>query len=80
MSQPEIHPTLTYPDGRPLLKCCVHVRCKTMYYSGVERPGLVHESGVLTYWCNLTQRTGFGKDGGDVAPSICQPGRSCCEM
>ena len=69
----------TYFDGRPLLKCCTHLRCKSLYYSGIERPGLLHESNVMTYWCNLTQEA-IGCDDGDTTPSACQPNRECCEM
>jgi hypothetical protein len=67
-----------YPDGRPLISCCIHLRCKSMYYTGVEKPGLLHDSGQMTYWCNLTQES-MGCDGGDCTPGHCQPGRSCCE-
>ncbi len=67
-----------YPDGRPMVKCCVHLRCKSLYYSGVERPGLLHLSNVMTYWCNHTQEA-FGCDKGEANPLLCQKGRSCCE-
>ena len=67
-----------YPDGRPMVKCCVHVRCKSLYYSGIERPGLLHLSHVMTYWCNQTQET-LGSDGREASPLKCQPGRRCCE-
>jgi len=68
-----------YPDGRPLIKCCVHLRCKSIYYGGIERPGLLHLSGAMTYWCNHTQEV-IGLDRGDAHPLTCQPGRECCEM
>lgn len=67
-----------YPDGRPMLKCCGAVRCKSFYYSGVERPGLVHLSDVMTYWCKYTQEA-IGADGGEVHPESCQRGRQCWE-
>lgn len=68
-----------YHDGRPMVKCCVHVRCKSLYYSGIERPGLLHLSDAMNYWCNHTQEA-VGCDKEDVGPLICQKGRSCCEM
>ncbi|MBI3735723.1 hypothetical protein HY256_04325 [Candidatus Sumerlaeota bacterium] len=68
-----------YPDGRPMVKCCVNLRCKSLYYSGVERPGLLHLSNVMTYWCVDTQET-IGCDGKEASPLHCQPGRKCCEM
>lgn len=68
-----------YLDGRPLVKCCTHLRCKSLGYSGVERPGLLHLSDVMTYWCNHTQ-TVTGCDGRDAEPEACQAGRGCCEM
>lgn len=77
MSEPKVKSGLTYPDGRPLVECCVHLRCKSMYYSGVERPGLLHESNVMTYWCNHTQQQ-LGCDGEVADPRACQPGRGCC--
>lgn len=78
MNEPRVTKGRTYPDGRPLTECCRHLRCKSMYYSGVERPGLLHESEVMTYWCNHTQQQ-LGCDGGVADPRACQPGRGCCE-
>lgn len=69
----------TYVDGRPMVKCCQHLRCKSLYYSGVERPGLLHLSDAMTYWCNHTQIV-TGCDGRDAHPEACQAGRGCCEM
>ena len=67
-----------YPDGRPMVRTCIHARCKSMYYSGVERPGLLHLSDGLTYWCNHTQHE-VGLDGKECNPETCQPGRDCFE-
>ncbi len=67
-----------YPDGRPMVKCCIHLRCKSLYYSGVERPGLLHLSNVMTYWCNHTQEA-LGCDQKEATPLSCQPGRKCYE-
>ena len=79
MNKPEVQVGGEYHDGRRLIKCCVHLRCKSLYYSGVERPGLLHESDVMTYWCNHTQEV-LGSDGKEANPFVCQPGRKCCEM
>lgn len=75
----EVEASGTYVDGRAMIKCCVELRCKSMYYSGVERPGLLHDSSQMLYWCNRTQE-GIGCDDGDVSPQDCQPGRRCCQM
>ena len=69
----------TYPDGRAIVKCCVHLRCKSLYDSGLERPGLLHLSNTMTYWCNHTQEA-LGCDHEAANPLTCQPGRRCCEM
>ncbi len=76
---PEVQVGGEYHDGRRLIKCCTHLRCKSLYYSGIERPGLLHESDAMTYWCNETQES-VGCDGGDTDPFVCQSGRDCCEM
>lgn len=68
----------TYPDGRPMVTCCQSLRCKSIYYSGVERPGLLHISDVMSYWCNHTQQN-VGPDGFEALPEACQRGRGCCE-
>jgi hypothetical protein len=69
----------TYPNGAPMVKTCVHLRCKSMYYSGLERPGVVHLSEAMTYWCNHTQEAA-GCDRGDAHPLTCQKGRACCDF
>lgn len=68
-----------YDEDRELFKCCLHLRCKSMYYSGLERPGVLHDSEVMTYWCDKTQET-IGPENGDVQVRACQPDRKCCEM
>jgi hypothetical protein len=67
-----------YEAGKPLIKCCLALRCKSRYSSGVERPGLIHESDVMTYWCEHTQQAN-GPDFGDTHPRACQSDRSCFE-
>ena len=66
-----------YDDGvRPLMTTCIHLRCKSMYYSETERPGLLHSSDVMAYWCDQTNQS-IGCDCGGVSPEECQPGRNC---
>ena len=67
----ELHRTEPIP-------CCSHLRCKSMYYAPDERPGKLHESEVMTYWCIHTQ-TPLGPDKEEAFPSACQPGRGCYE-
>ena len=68
-----------YDDGvRPLYEVCTSLRVKSMYYSETERPGLLHDSDVLTYWCEHTQRE-TGCDGKFANPEGCQAGRKCFE-
>ena len=79
MSERNVEKVRMYDDGvRPLVKVCSQLRCKSMFYSATERPGLVHESDVLSYWCEHTQQT-TGCDGRFVGTAECQPGRSCFE-
>ena len=56
--------------------CCRQLRCKSLYYRADERPGLLHPSGVMDYWCGLTN-VDLGPDGHAAGHSRCQPGRSC---
>lgn len=60
------------------MHCCSNLRCKSMYYDPDERPGKLHESGVMTYWCIHTQSP-LGVDNLEAAPSICQKYRACYE-
>jgi hypothetical protein len=60
------------------LACCSHLRCKSMYYNPDERPGKLHESDVMTYWCMHTQSP-VGPDKQDAWPSLCQSHRACYE-
>lgn len=56
--------------------CCVHLRCKSMYYRPDERPGLLHLSDTQVYWCGRTlDRT--GPDERVATPPDCQSSRSC---
>lgn len=56
--------------------CCVHLRCKSMYYRPDERPGLLHYSDTQNYWCGQThERT--GPDDTDANPKLCQSSRDC---
>ena len=76
-SEERTDPLVEYPE-RKLVKCCAALRCKSLFYSEDERPGLLHESDVMTYWCDYTQ-VSVGCDEGDVNLHLCQPGRSCHE-
>ena len=67
------------PPAPKFVRACVHLRCKSMYYTDVERPGLLHESEVMMYWCNHSQES-IGCDGGDCDPHACQGHRECAEM
>jgi len=65
-------------DGQivPPTKCCVNLRCKTMYSRADERRGLLHASESITYWCGTTNEES-GPDEGLAAHARCQPGRGC---
>lgn len=60
------------------MACCSNLRCKSMYYDANERPGKLHESDVMTYWCIHTQSS-LGVDNFEAAPSLCQKYRTCFE-
>ncbi len=65
--------------GNPLNKptpCCVHLRCKSMFYRADERPGLLHHEDAMTYWCEHTN-TPLGPDDEGVVHPECQSGRAC---
>lgn len=56
--------------------CCLELRCKSLTYRADERPGMVHASETMTYWCALTS-TDDGPDRELVEHGACQPGRAC---
>ena len=58
--------------------CCVHLRCKSMYYRGDERPGLLSWSNSMGHWCMKTGDA-VGPDRDVALHPTCQPGRSCHE-
>lgn len=58
--------------------CCVLLRCKSLYYRADERPGLLHTSDVMTYWCDRTAAD-LGPDDEVAGHTQCQPGRGCFE-
>jgi hypothetical protein len=60
----------------PPTRCCVQLRCKSMYYRDDERPGKLHASDTQSYWCSLTHDP-QGPDSVDANPRACQPGRGC---
>lgn len=63
-------------SSTPPMPCCVHLRCKTLYYRPDERIGKLHDSDTQAYWCSLTLDP-QGPDGGDARPRRCQGGRAC---
>ena len=65
-------------DGRlvPPTPCCVRLRSKTMFCRSDERPGLLHASDSVTYWCQLTNED-TGPDAKVTSHALCQPGRTC---
>ena len=56
--------------------CCVELRCKTLTYRADERPGLIHHSDAMTYWCAQTG-TDDGPDDAVVDHASCQAPRTC---
>lgn len=62
-------------DPEPRI-CCVHLRCKSMFYRVDERPGLLHWSNSMGYWCAVTNDT-VGPDGDGARHPVCQQGRGC---
>jgi len=56
--------------------CCVELRCKSLTYRADERPGLVHPSTTMTYWCAQTG-TDDGPDREVVDHGACQAPRGC---
>ncbi len=56
--------------------CCLELRCKSMTYRVDERPGMVHPSDLMTYWCALTG-TDDGPDRELVDHRRCQSPRGC---
>lgn len=58
------------------MPCCIHLRCKSMYYRSDERPGRLHDSDVMPHYCLRTHNP-VGPDDRDARPTMCQPGRSC---
>lgn len=62
-------------DPKP---CCVHLRCKSMYYQADERPGKLHVEDEMGYWCGHTNAD-LGPDGKVTLHHTCQQGRGCYE-
>jgi hypothetical protein len=61
------------PEPKP---CCTDLRCKSMYYRDDERPGMLHWSNSMGYYCVKTADA-VGPDGESALHPDCQPGRSC---
>ena len=75
-------PSPAYPPSSPYqpagpIDCCPLLRAKSMYYRSDERPGRLHASDVMHYWCEITH-TQVGPDKKTAHPLACQPGRGCC--
>ena len=47
-----------------------------MYYRADERPGCLHSSDTMIYWCDRTQDD-IGPDEASAAHETCQPQRTC---
>jgi hypothetical protein len=56
--------------------CCSHLRCKSMYHRSDERPGMLHPSDAMDYWCHHTNAKA-GPDGAAATHSACQSARAC---
>jgi len=64
------------PNSDEVAPCCVQLRCKSMYYRADERPGLLHWSNSMGYWCNASGDR-LGPDGHVAMHPRCQSGREC---
>lgn len=64
-------------DSQPR-PCCLHLRCKSMYYRADERPGFLHVNRAMGYWCQHTNEK-LGPDETLAEPAECQSGRTCYE-
>lgn len=60
----------------PPKPCCVHLRCKSMYYRTDERQGLLHVEEQMGYWCGKTNDM-LGPEDLLASHGNCQPGREC---
>jgi hypothetical protein len=58
--------------------CCAHLRSKSFFYSGEERPGLIVKSNTTSHWC-LKTSDAHGPDKRAARHHDCQPGRGCFE-
>lgn len=65
-------------DNEAPSTCCRQLRCKSMYYSPDERPGMLRNDESMGYWCNKTHED-FGPDGRLARHCTCQAGRTCHE-
>ncbi len=60
----------------PPVACCHELRCKSLFYRSDERPGWLHASDTMTYWCAVTL-TDEGPDGEPVEHARCSGDRPC---
>jgi hypothetical protein len=67
-----------YQPAAPI-DCCVLLRAKSMYYRTDERPGRLHPSDAMHYWC-LKTHTQVGPDEQATHPRVCQGGRRCFQQ
>lgn len=58
--------------------CCRNLCAKSLYYRADERPGMIHPSDTMDYWCGVSG-SDLGPDGGVAAHGSCQSGRPCFE-
>lgn len=66
---------MSYAMSKPTA-CCNQLRCKSLFYRADERPGWLHASDTMTYWCARTL-TNEGPDGQPVEHAPCSTSRPC---
>ncbi len=78
MSDPR-NQTDTYGAPPVLVRCCLHLRTKSIFYDPEEMragPGFIRVDDCASYWCNRSGAA-FGPDDEPSGPRACQCGRSC---
>lgn len=63
-------------DSKRPRPCCLFLRAKSMYYRCDERPGMIHASTTMTYWCAQSGED-VGPDDAVANHARCQEGRGC---
>lgn len=73
---PQKNPMDLWEENSKPKPCCVHLRCKSMYYRDDERPGLLHVDEAMGFWCGVTNDD-LGPDKHAATHKACQSGRPC---